>query len=212
MYRLVERCAGEVASLAGRRVCRLLHADVDINTVRAWLGHARIDTTNVYAEIDVNTKARAIALCDLVAPPPTGRVSGGRDRGSGAARKAPWGGGFRRAAARYVMSSTSRPAGGRRGVGLVASAGTCSTRERRRAHRIAALGERRRDVARFARQWSEDVAATAGVQKRPKCYQFGGREDVGTCARMRRKVGTAPRDEDGKHGRARGDWNRLDGG
>lgn len=28
---------------------------------------------------------------------------------------------------------------------------------------------------------------------------------------MRRKVGTAPRYEDGKYGRARGDWNRLDG-
>ena len=81
IYRLVERCAGEVASLAGRRVtphmlrhsiaCHLLHAGVDINTVRAWLGHARIDTTNVYAEIDVNMKARAIALCDLVEPGPS---------------------------------------------------------------------------------------------------------------------------------------------
>ena len=78
IYRLVERCAGRVSSLAGRRVtphtlrhsiaCHLLHAGVDINTVRAWLGHARIDTTNVYAEIDINMKARAIALCDLVEP------------------------------------------------------------------------------------------------------------------------------------------------
>ena len=44
---------------------------MDINTIRAWLGHARIDTTNVYAEIDVNMKARAIALCDLVEPGPS---------------------------------------------------------------------------------------------------------------------------------------------
>lgn len=81
IYRLVERCAGMVTSLAGRKVtphmlrhsiaCHLLHAGVDINTVRAWLGHARIDTTNIYAEIDVNMKARAIALCDLAEPGPS---------------------------------------------------------------------------------------------------------------------------------------------
>ena len=81
IYRLVERCAALVPSLADRKVtphmlrhsiaCHLLHAGVDINTVRAWLGHARIDTTNVYAEIDVNMKARAIALCDLVEPGPS---------------------------------------------------------------------------------------------------------------------------------------------
>jgi hypothetical protein len=28
-------------------------AGVDINTVRAWLGHVSINTTNVYAEIDL---------------------------------------------------------------------------------------------------------------------------------------------------------------
>ena len=80
IYRLVERCAGEVGCLAGRKVtphmlrhsiaCHLLHAGVDINTVRAWLGHARIDTTNIYAEIDLNMKARAIELCDLVETSP----------------------------------------------------------------------------------------------------------------------------------------------
>ena len=78
IYRLVARCAGEAGCLAGRKVtphmlrhsiaCHLLHAGVDINTVRAWLGHARIDTTNVYAEVDLNMKARAIELCDLVEP------------------------------------------------------------------------------------------------------------------------------------------------
>ena len=81
IYRLVERCAAQIPSLAGSKVtphmlrhsiaCHLLHAGVDINTIRAWLGHARIDTTNVYAEIDVNMKARAIALCDLVEPGPS---------------------------------------------------------------------------------------------------------------------------------------------
>jgi integrase len=35
----------------------LLRAGVDINTIRAWLGHVSIDTTNVYAEVDLETKA-----------------------------------------------------------------------------------------------------------------------------------------------------------
>ena len=42
----------------------LLRAGVDLNTIRAWLGHVKLDTTNIYAEIDFETKARAIALCD----------------------------------------------------------------------------------------------------------------------------------------------------
>ena len=33
----------------------LLRAGVDINTIRAWLGHVSIDTTNVYAEVDLET-------------------------------------------------------------------------------------------------------------------------------------------------------------
>ena len=42
----------------------LLRAGVDLNTIRAWLGHAKLSTTNIYAEIDVETKAQAIARCD----------------------------------------------------------------------------------------------------------------------------------------------------
>jgi integrase/recombinase XerD len=41
----------------------LLRTDVDINTIRAWLGHVSIDTTNVYAEVDLETKARILAAC-----------------------------------------------------------------------------------------------------------------------------------------------------
>jgi site-specific recombinase XerC len=33
--------------------------------VRAWLGHASLDTTNVYAEIDLEGKALALAKCDV---------------------------------------------------------------------------------------------------------------------------------------------------
>lgn len=43
----------------------LLRAGVDINTIRAWLGHVSLDTTNVYAEIDLEMKAKALASCDI---------------------------------------------------------------------------------------------------------------------------------------------------
>jgi site-specific recombinase XerD len=42
----------------------LLRAGVDINTIRAWLGHVSIDTTNIYAEVDLEMKAKALAACD----------------------------------------------------------------------------------------------------------------------------------------------------
>jgi integrase/recombinase XerD len=46
----------------------LLRAGVDINTIRAWLGHVSIDTTNVYAEVDLEMKAKALAACDTGNP------------------------------------------------------------------------------------------------------------------------------------------------
>jgi len=42
----------------------LLQAGVDINTIRAWLGHVSIDTTSIYAETDMATKKRALATLD----------------------------------------------------------------------------------------------------------------------------------------------------
>ena len=81
IYRLVERCAGEVPSLSGRKVtphvlrhtiaCHLVRAGVDLNIVRAWLGHVSINTTNIYAEIDLEMKAAAMALCEAVNPGPS---------------------------------------------------------------------------------------------------------------------------------------------
>ena len=38
---------------------------MDINTIRAWLGHASINTTHVYAEFDLEMKAKALAKCDV---------------------------------------------------------------------------------------------------------------------------------------------------
>lgn len=48
----------------------LLRAGVDINTIRAWLGHVCIDTTNVYAEVDLEMKANALAHCEIMTPAP----------------------------------------------------------------------------------------------------------------------------------------------
>ena len=44
----------------------LLRAGVDINTIRGWLGHVSLDTTNVYAEIDLEMKAKALANVNLI--------------------------------------------------------------------------------------------------------------------------------------------------
>ena len=41
----------------------LLRANVDINTIRAWLGHVSLETTNRYAEVDLEMKARALDAC-----------------------------------------------------------------------------------------------------------------------------------------------------
>jgi integrase/recombinase XerD len=43
----------------------LLRAGVDINTIRAWLGHVSVDTTNIYAEVDLEMKSRALAHCEI---------------------------------------------------------------------------------------------------------------------------------------------------
>ena len=50
--------------------CHLVLAGVDINTIRAWLGHVSISTTNIYAEIDLTLKANAVALCEVGQPRP----------------------------------------------------------------------------------------------------------------------------------------------
>jgi site-specific recombinase XerD len=76
--RYVSKVACQLPSLASKRVSphtirhttavHLLRAGVDINTIRAWLGHVSIDTTNVYAEVDLEMKGRALAKCDVGTP------------------------------------------------------------------------------------------------------------------------------------------------
>jgi integrase/recombinase XerD len=47
----------------------LLRAGVDINTIRAWLGHVSLTTTNIYAEVDLEMKAQALARCEIKTGP-----------------------------------------------------------------------------------------------------------------------------------------------
>jgi integrase/recombinase XerD len=64
-----------IPSLAAKRVSphtirhttavHLLRAGVDINTIRAWLGHVSLDTTHIYAEVDMEMKAKALASVDI---------------------------------------------------------------------------------------------------------------------------------------------------
>lgn len=64
-----------VPSLATKRVSphtirhttavHLLRAGVDINTIRAWLGHVSLETTNIYATVDMEMKAKALARVDI---------------------------------------------------------------------------------------------------------------------------------------------------
>jgi integrase/recombinase XerD len=71
--RHVRNAGIHVSSLRKKRVSphTIRHATAvhllraDIYTVRAWLGHVSIDTTNIYAEIDLETKAKALAHCEI---------------------------------------------------------------------------------------------------------------------------------------------------
>ena len=79
IHAVVERYAARVAtklpSVAKKRVSphmirhttatHLLRARVDINTIRSWLGHVCLSTTNVYAEVDLEMKAKALLKCEI---------------------------------------------------------------------------------------------------------------------------------------------------
>lgn len=43
----------------------LLEAGVEVNVIRAWLGHASLETTNRYAEITIRTKQAALEKCTV---------------------------------------------------------------------------------------------------------------------------------------------------
>ena len=88
IHAVVERSARRAASrspgLGAKRVSPhtirhttatyLLRAGTDINTIRAWLGHVSLVTTNVYAQIDLQMKARAIAQLEPSGKAPRHRM------------------------------------------------------------------------------------------------------------------------------------------
>ena len=43
----------------------LLESGTDINTIRAWLGHVSVNATNIYAEVNVQKKAKALKTCEI---------------------------------------------------------------------------------------------------------------------------------------------------
>jgi site-specific recombinase XerD len=73
LARTVRKAAETTPSLRAKRVSphtlrhttavHLLRAGVDVNTIRAWLGHVSLETTNRYAEVDLETKAKALETC-----------------------------------------------------------------------------------------------------------------------------------------------------
>ena len=79
IHTLVERTVAKAAvtlpALASKHISphtvrhttavHLLRAGVDINTIRAWLGHVSLATTNRYAQVDLAMKAKALATCEI---------------------------------------------------------------------------------------------------------------------------------------------------
>jgi site-specific recombinase XerD len=70
----VAAAAKKVPSLAGKRVSphrfrhstavSLVAAGVDVTVIRSWLGHESLDTTNVYARANLETKRKALEKVD----------------------------------------------------------------------------------------------------------------------------------------------------
>jgi integrase/recombinase XerD len=92
VHAMVTRCAAHIGPLlAGKRVSphtirhttatHLLRSGVDINTIRAWLGHVSLSTTNVYAEVDLEMKAKALAACTIESGAPRRRKPWRKDPG-----------------------------------------------------------------------------------------------------------------------------------
>lgn len=73
LRRTLASAASAVPALAQRSISphtlrhtaamHLLQAGVDLTTIRSWLGHAAVQTTNEYVEADVEMKRKALAKC-----------------------------------------------------------------------------------------------------------------------------------------------------
>jgi site-specific recombinase XerD len=79
LKRYVQAAAKELPSLSGKRVgphtfrhsvgVQLVAAGVDVTVIRDWLGHARLDTTNLYARANIDTKRKALDQVDPATKP-----------------------------------------------------------------------------------------------------------------------------------------------
>jgi len=91
VYKIVRRHAADFDANPGQRGRRvtphvfrhttavhLLEAGVEVNVIRGWLGHVRLETTNRYAEINHRTKETALKSCTVPV------------LAKGFARKPPW--------------------------------------------------------------------------------------------------------------------------
>jgi site-specific recombinase XerD len=75
----VEAAAKIVPSLASKHVTphsfrhatavHLVAAGVDITVIRSWLGHVSLDTTNHYAQANLETKRKALERLENSSPP-----------------------------------------------------------------------------------------------------------------------------------------------
>ncbi len=73
--RYAKRASGKMPSIKDKHVSphtirhttasMMLSAGIDINTIRAWLGHVSVNTTNIYAEVDLRMKAQAVKICKV---------------------------------------------------------------------------------------------------------------------------------------------------
>lgn len=76
----VEAAAKTVPSLASKRITphsfrhatavHLVAAGVDITVIRSWLGHVSLDTTNHYAQANLETKRKALERLENLTGPP----------------------------------------------------------------------------------------------------------------------------------------------
>jgi site-specific recombinase XerD len=76
LRRYVRAAAAQVHTLAGKHVTphtfrhtcavHLVASGVDTTVIQGWLGHASLDTTNRYAQADMETKRRALELLPVV--------------------------------------------------------------------------------------------------------------------------------------------------
>ena len=74
LQRYVQAAAKKVPTLAGKRVSphlfrhsaavHLVAAGVDITVIHSWMGHAHLDTTNLYAQANLETKRQALNQLD----------------------------------------------------------------------------------------------------------------------------------------------------